>query len=221
MSLTYTQYKTALANLIPISESDTNFTTILPQVIEYAEQRIHRELDLLTAIVRDTSSTFTANSRNFTLPSNGGRFVNVEGVNVLVSGTRTYQLIPASRDLIDAMWPSESAASASTVPQFYAMVTDQSIIVGPPPGSNYTAEVIGKIRPTALSASNTTTFLSNYLPDLFLAASMIFISGWSRDFGAQSDDPARAMSWEAQYKTLLASANAEEFRKKFGMAPRG
>lgn len=219
--MNYATYKTTLASMVPISESDTNFTTILPQVIEYAEQRIYRELDLLAATVRDTSSTFTANSRNFTLPSSGGRFVTVDGVNVIVSGTRTYQLIHASRDLIDAMWPSESAASASTVPQFYGMITDQSIIVGPPPGSNYTAEVIGKIRPTALSADNTTTFLSNYLPDLFLAASMVFYTGYMKNFGAQADDPKMAQSWEAQYEKLLASANAEELRKKFGMSPRG
>ena len=47
------------------------------------------------------------------------------------------------------------------------------------------------------------------------AASAIFLMGYQRDFGAQSDDPAAAQSWENQYEKLLMGANAEEMRRKF------
>jgi len=66
-----------------------------------------------------------------------------------------------------------------------------------------------------LSSTNTTTFISLYLPDLFLMASMIFVSGFQHNFGRQSDDPAMAQSYEGQYKTLLTGAMIEEARKKF------
>ena len=103
------------------------------------------------------------------------------------------------------------------------MVTDQSIVMAPSPGAAFAVEVIGNIRPTPLSATNTTTFLASYLPDLFFAASMIFVSGWQKNFGAQADDPRMAMSWETQYQGLLSSAKIEELRKKyaasFGSAP--
>lgn len=217
--MNYATYKTTLANMVPISESDTDFTTILPRVIEYAEQRIYRELDLLNTVVR-TNGTLSSGDRDFTLPDDDGRFVVVDGINAIVSNSRT-PLVQTSREVIDNLWPSSSAPSSASVPQFYAMVTDQSIIVGPPAGSNITIEVVGKVRPDPLSESNTTTFLSNYLPDLFLAASMVFIAGWKQNYGSQSDNPAQAVSWEAQYKTLLASANAEELRRKFGSMPRG
>jgi hypothetical protein len=46
-------------------------------------------------------------------------------------------------------------------------------------------------------------------------ASMIFVSGYQRNFGRASDDPAMAQSYEAQYQTLLKGATVEEARKKF------
>jgi hypothetical protein len=46
-------------------------------------------------------------------------------------------------------------------------------------------------------------------------ASMIFISGYQRNFGRQSDDPQMAQSYETQYMTLLKGATVEEFRKKY------
>lgn len=225
MSLTYATYQTELAALIVAGTSDADFITILPGIIDYAEQRVYRELDLLSTVVRDSSTNATANSRNFTLPSAQGRFVVLQSVNVVTpvgmttsNGTRV-PLVRTSRDYIDAAWPSETAAGASTVPVYWAPVTDQTIIFGPPPGSTFNVEAVGTIRPNPLSATNTTTFLTLYLPDLFIAASMIFASGYQKNFGSQADDPKMAQSWEAQYQTLFASANKEELKRKFGSAP--
>lgn len=217
MSLNYSTYISTLANLAVMSETDPDFVQILPSAIDYAEDRLYRELDLLNTVTRDTA-TVTANNRNFTLPSNNGRFRVTNGINIYTpasSTTTRNQLVPVSRDYMDAVWTTNTAASATTVPQNYAMITDQTVIFGPPPGAAFTAEVIGTIQPTPLSASNTTTYLTLYLPDLFLAASMIFISGWQKNFGSQADDPKMAVSWESQYKTLFASADAEEQRKKY------
>jgi hypothetical protein len=69
-----------------------------------------------------------------------------------------------------------------------------------------------------LSATNTTTFISLYLPDLFIMASMVYVSAYQRNFGRQSDDPQMAQSYEMQYQTLLKSADLEENRKKFEAA---
>ena len=48
-----------------------------------------------------------------------------------------------------------------------------------------------------------------------MAASMIFGSAYMRDFGAQSDNPQMAQSWEQQYQQLVKSAVVEQFRAKF------
>lgn len=218
MSLTYATYGNTLVAMMAGSAADADYQTVLPSIIDYAEQRIYRELDLISTVVRDTSGALTANSRNFTLPSTEGRFVVVSGVNLLSAGVRVAQLDPASLDYLDASWPSETAASVSTVPRYFAMITDQTMAVGPPPGSALGVEVIGTIRPTPLSSTNQTTFLTSYLPDLFLAASMIFAAGYQKNFSASADDPKMSASWESQYQLLKASADGEEARKKFAGA---
>jgi hypothetical protein len=215
---TYATYSAALAEMLVTATTNPEYIAIEPSIIDYAEQRIYRELDLLSTIVRDSSATLSANSRNFTLPSGQGRFVTTQGFNVYtpVSTTTTRnQLIPTTRDYLDATWPSEAASTTPSVPVNFAMITDQTIIVGPPPDAAYTIEVIGTIRPAPLSATNTVTFLSQYLPDLFFAASMVFGSGYQKNFGAQSDDPRMSASWESQYQLLKESAMVEELRKKW------
>lgn len=194
--------------------SSAQFTTTSPGIIDYSEQRIYRDLDLLSTTTSDSSGSLTALNRSYTFPSH---FIIVEQVNIITpagslpSGGSRVGLIPVSKPTLDVLWPS---AVGATTPSLFAMFTDQSIIVGPWPDSNYTVEVVGTIRPTPLSASNTTTALTLYLPDLFIAASMVYISGWMRNFGSQADDPQQAQSWENQYQTLLRSADVEETRKK-------
>ena len=218
MSLTYATWLAELANLCVIDAADANFVANLPSTIDDAEQRIYRDLDLLSTVVRDTG-TLSTGTRTFTLPQNLGRFVVTNGFNVITpssttspdSGTRN-QLVPCSRDVLDILWPSTTGAS---VPALYAMITDQQIILGPAPDATYTIEIIGTIRPTPLSATNTTTYLTLYLPDLFLSASMVYMSAYMRNWGASSDDPKMGVSWESHYQTELTSANVEEARKKY------
>jgi hypothetical protein len=211
----YTSYVLQLANLLVVPSTDGNYQTVLPNIIDDAEQRIYRELDLLTTVVRDQSGTLTASSRNFTFPQH---FVVSESINVFTpfgTVTNRYQLIPVSREFMDATYPNEGSVNIPSVPQFYAMITDQTIIVGPPPDMGYTMEVVGTIRPAALSASNTTTYLTQYLPDLFLSASLVFGAAYLNDFGAAVDNPQIATTWNAHFETLLKTANVEEARKKY------
>ena len=68
MSYNYSGYVTDLANLLVVPQNDPGFMTALPNIIDDAEQRIYRELNLLSTSVRDSSANLTANSRNFVLP---------------------------------------------------------------------------------------------------------------------------------------------------------
>ena len=218
MSYTYATWVAAIANETVIDPADTNFLAQISSSIDYGEQRLYRDLDLLNTVVRDTG-TLSTGIRTFTLPSNFGRFVVTNGFNVITpagttnpdSGTRN-QLVPCSRDVLDILWPSTTGAG---VPALYAMITDQEIIVGPAPGSAYTIECVGTIRPTPLSANNVSTYLTLYVPDLWFAATMVFWAGYKQNYGAQSDNPREAVSWESQYQALLSSANVEEMRKKY------
>jgi hypothetical protein len=215
MSLTYASFVSSLSNLLVIPPTDANFQIVLPNIIDDAEQRIYRELDLLATVVRDSSSTLTANSRNFTFPQH---IVVSESINVFTpvnTLTNRNILVPVTREFMDAVYGNETASTSPSIPQYYAMITDQTIIVGPPPDANYTIEIIGTIRPQPLSSTNTSTYLSLYLPDLFLAESLIFGYGYMKDYGATTDDPQSSASWNAHYKDLWQSANTEETRKRY------
>jgi hypothetical protein len=220
MSYNYAQFVSQLANMIggaPIA-TDPGYLAALPNIVDDAENRCYRDLDLLSTIVRDQSATLSANNRSFTLPQSLGRFVVTESMNVFTPVGFTInrkQLVPASREFIDAVWPNEAAPGTPSVPSYYAPITDQQFIVGPSPDASYTMEVVGTIRPTPLSATNTTTYLSLYLPDLFLAASLVFAAGYQQNFSAMGDNPAQSVTWEAHYQKLLASANLEEARKRY------
>lgn len=216
MALTYNTYVSQLSNLMIVGSTDTNFQTFLPGCIDYAEQRIYRDLDLVGTTVIDTTTTFSSGQRLLTLPST---WVVVEEVNALSSagttssnGTRN-PLIATTREWINYVFPSNSTFMG--VPQYWNLLSQNQIMVGPTPDAAYTVEVIGAQRPTPLSSGNPTTLLTNYLPDLFMAASMVFAAGYQQNYGAQSDNPQMAQSWENQYQTLLKSAMTEESRKKF------
>jgi hypothetical protein len=222
MSYNYSQYVTDLANILQIPSTDPNYLTVLTNIIDDAEQRIYRELDLLNTILRNTAGTTTAGLRFFTFPTH---FVVSESLNVFIPAGNTggantqgrRQLIPVSREFLDAVYPDDypSTCCGPSVPHYYAMITDQSVIFGPCPDGAYTIEVIGTIRPTPLSSTNTTTYLTNYLPDLFMAESCIFGYMYMKDAGATTDDPRSSATWTQHYNELLQSAVIEEGRKKY------
>src|SRR6516225_3148092 len=117
-----------------------------------------------------------------------------------------------SRPFLDAAFPS--GATVTGIPQFYTMTSDTQISLGPVPDQAYPIEFIGLQRPSPLSSANSSTFLTQYCPELFIAASMVFAFGYMRDFGGQADNPQGSQSWENQYKTLFPSAEAEIKRAK-------
>jgi hypothetical protein len=220
MPLNYGTYVGQITNLLVVQSTDPNFTTMLPGMIDYAEQRLYRELDLLYTQVTDATTAVSSGNRNFTLPTTTGNpYIIVDNINIITPSTTTSsngtrnQLMPTSREFLDITYPSGQANTG--VPQFFAMASNTDVIFGPAPDAPYTAEVIGVQRPSPLSSGNSSTILTQYVPDLFIAASMIFGSGYQRDFSAQGDNPQAGVAWEKQYMTLFQSASVEQARAKF------
>jgi hypothetical protein len=215
-----TSYVTQIATMAVVQEADPAFQIILPQMITYAENRMYRDLDFLFTSIATTAYGLTAGSRQISVPA--GVFVVPEQINVLVgssnpdTATRN-PLLPTTKEFLDACYGSGATANRG-LPQYFCPFDDYTFLVGPYPDQNYTCELVGTYRPDSLSSTNKTTFISLYLPDLFIMASMIYVSAYQRNFGRQNDDPQMAQSYETQYKTLLQSAMMEENRKKFEAA---
>ena len=213
----YTDYVTSLANGLVVASTDANFQQFLPRIIENGENRIYREIDLLNTVVRDTSASFATGTRAFALPATLGTFFVVNNVYAITPlgttadfGTRN-ALMRVGRAYLDATYPS---SAGSAVPVYFSMTTQTSLIVGPWPDQAYQAEVVGTIHPAPLSSTNVTTLLTQYLPDLFFAASMVAGAAYLQNFGSQADNPQMGLAWEATYQALKQSAAVEEARKK-------
>ena len=141
--------------------TDPNFLAQLPIIIRSGEQRILRDMDLLSTRVTQTGA-LTLGSRVFTLPSNGtaATFNVVETVrlkmdrNGLLVGTQFTQpaLLPVSVEYLDAVFPDDHPVGAPSIPEFWAPYADNQIIVGRSPGQAYPVVVYGTQDPAPLSA---------------------------------------------------------------------
>ena len=237
--LTYSQYVTQIATMAVVAETDDAFVTILPSMITYAENRMYRDIDFMftSTSLHGTTFVLAAGNRNLSfnidLASNSdaqaGTFVVSEQINLLTDAEGNaadttnpdacvrVPLLPTTKEFLDAVYGSSLTANRGQ-PQYFVPFNETLFFVGPVPDQAYPVEVVGTYRPNSLSASNTTTFISLYLPDVFIMASMIYISAYQRNFGRLNDDPQMAITYESQYQALLKSAIVEEARKKFDAA---
>jgi len=217
VSYTYSTLTAAVAAALTVDAGDADFVALLPTIIDDAEQRCYRELDLMTANVT-VPQTLTPNSRLNAIPTSSGHMLVIDAINVFsATGARFSPPVKmVSREVVDYFWPNETAPSSASYPTLAARSDDANVLFGPPPGSAWAAEFIGTIRPTPLSVTNTSTYLTNYLSDVFFKCIMADANGvLLKNYGAQSNDPQQAVSWEAAYQAALASAKTEELRKSY------
>jgi hypothetical protein len=234
--LTYSQYVTQIATMAVVAETDPAFVTILPQMITYAENRMYRDINFMftSTSLHGASFVLTPGNRNLSFNINlsantdpaEGTFVVSDQINLLTDASgnpatttnpdacvRT-PLLPTTKEFLDAVYGSSLTANRGQ-PQYFVPFNETLFFLGPVPDQAYPVEVVGTYRPNSLSATNTSTFISLYLPDVFIMASMIYISAYQRNFGRLNDDPQMAMTYESQYQALLKSALVEEARKQF------
>ena len=218
----YNAYVQQISTMAVVPVTDTNFQIILPQMISYAELRMQRDLDFLSTQISNSNYSLTAGNGTLTIPTSA--FVVMETFEVIDGSGSSMPLLAVGKEFIQNVY---GTGSSTGLPQYFAVyggdsattgLTSQNMIVGPIPDLNYAIRLTGTVRSAPLSASNTTTYISTYLPDMFIMASMIYISAFQRNFGRQSDDPQMAQSYESQYQILKDSALLEENRKKFEAA---
>ena len=218
----YNAYVQQISTMAVVPVTDTNFQIILPQMISYAELRMQRDLDFLSTQISNSNYLLTAGNSTLTIPTSA--FVVMETFEVIDGSGSSMPLLAVGKEFIQNVY---GTGSSTGLPQYFAVyggdsattgLTSQNMIVGPIPDLNYAIRLTGTVRSAPLSASNTTTYISTYLPDMFIMASMIYISAFQRNFGRQSDDPQMAQSYESQYQILKDSALLEENRKKFEAA---
>ena len=231
--LTYNDYVSQIATLAVVNTTtssgvvvgvDAEFNTLIPQMLNYAELRIQRDVDLLPSQT-SKNYTLTLGSNLIQIPVDD--FVTIQTVSY-VNGTATIPLLPVAKEYLQNTY-NDSSYNAD--PAYFAMYGGDeasggnlynNIIVGPYSNSTYSVLITGTQRLPSLykfgvtaTAGTATTFISANLPDLLIQASMIYISQFQRNFGPAANDPSMGPTYELQYQNLLKSAFVEEARKKF------
>jgi hypothetical protein len=207
---------------------DAPLQTVLPQILSYAEGRIQRDIDALQARAPNTY-TLTVGNNLLSIPVNDFLAIETFEVTQMSGNTvvNSWPLVPVSKEFIQNCY---SGVFSTGMPKYYAMYgdtfgdganTNVNVLLGPAPNFAYPVRATGVIRMPSLAkfatsgpADTSYTYISQFLPDLLLMASMIFISGYQRNFSANSDSKDMPVNYEQQYRTLLAGAIAEENRKK-------
>lgn len=221
--MNYSTYVTTMQTMLVIQDAtgQANLAAIMPNMIEYAELRCYRDLQLLNTVGSGTG-TLTSGSRSFTIPVTsspvaGASFVVVQSVNVYspagstVSNGTVNPCERVSKEFLLQVCPDPSATD---VPEVFANVDNATLLFGPTPDAAYLAQVYGTFRPVPLSISNSTTILTSLFPDLFLQASLVFGYEYQRDFSAIGNDPQAGAGAEMEYQKLLKGAGTEEALKQ-------
>ena len=207
---------------------DSTIQDIIPMILNYAELRIARDINMLSSMTSN-SYTLTAGAPVFSLPV--GDFLTVQTLEVCQTNNgqvvQATPLIPVSKEFIQNCY---SGLSSSGQPKYFAMYGDNfgdeqdtatNILFGPPPSYGFTLRVTGTARQPSLYtnavagvADTEYTYISQWFPDLLVLASMIYISGFQRNFSATSADVEMSMSWEKQYQLVRIGAIQEEDRRR-------
>lgn len=234
-ALTFNDYVTQLANLAVVNTTTVGgvvqatsdaawFNTLLPQALNYAELRIQRDLDLEALLAPGTYS-LTNGTNILNIPV--ADFYTIQSVGIVVNGVLT-PLLPVSKEYIQNVWGDPSATAPPSVWAQYGGDaatygnTSMVLLFGPYADVTYSIQVTGTKRAASLYttdpavAGTTTTFISTWLPDLMLQASMVLISQYQRNFGAANgNDEQMPGSYESAYQNLLKGAIVEEARRRW------
>ena len=203
--MTYADFLARLTTALEVDPTETNFVTYLPEIIQDAEAMCYRDLEPL-AMQRQQTSTLVSGQSGLQGPTDW-----LIGQDMWITvGTTKVRLAQRDSSFLQDYWPD---ASQTGQPKYWTEINFQQISVAPTPNAAYPVLFYYIAQQAALSASNATTYLTLWMPDLFFAAALIAGTGYQKNWGAQASDPKMALSWKSTYDTALASARNNEGRR--------
>ena len=191
-------YDELVTNIRNYTEVDANVFTnaVINTFILMTENRILRDIDL-DVFKLEVTGNLTANNKFLTAPS-----------DIL---THRYMMITSGTDQIflefrDTSFMKEYWANGSTqgTPKYYAVWDQNTFYIAPTPNQNYSVELGYIYRPTQLSSTNTTTWISNNAPEALLYACLIQAYSYTKG-------PTEMMQYfRNAYKEAIQGLGAEQ-----------
>ena len=182
-------------------EVDSNvFTsTIVNGFISDAEFRLLRDVD-------------SDNNRKYATATliSGQRFIDVPTGTLVIQGA---QIIDGSNreymEVRDPSFMSEYNSSGATgEPKYYGMWDEDTIVLAPTPDQTYTIQINYILKPTGLSGSTSTTYLSERFPNGLLYACLI------EAFAYLKGPNDLLQLYEQKYKQALEGFSIEQMGRR-------
>ena len=150
--------------------------TIVQGMVRDAELRIFREVD--ADYTREyATANLNINSPYLDLPS--AATTTATRTSIIVRSMLVFDSTqtPTTKEYLDKRDTSfifeYNSTGATGVPKFYANWKETTIIMAPAPDAQYQVQLSYIYSPEALSATNTTTYLSDNVSDLLFYATMV------------------------------------------------
>ncbi len=163
--MTYAELKSLIQNYLQNTES--SFTTYLPDMIKQAEDRILENVQL-PVFRKNQSGAVTSGNQYLGIPTD---FLAPYSLSYTSSSNQTF-LINKDVNWIREVYPN---ASTEGEPEYYAIFSNDYFIVAPTPDSGYTVELHYFYRPASITAGedSESTWLSTNAPAALLYACLI------------------------------------------------
>lgn len=203
-------YAELVANLQSwLEDDDTEFTGSIDDLINLAEMRLWRDLDLSIFTSEDTTTT-AASTETVTKPATDTELVSFQSLWYDDAGVRRFLELRSTDWIRDYQNPA-----AEGPPRFYCELNETEWAVAPIPDAIYTINARGTTRPTRLSSTQTSTWLSLHQDDLLFKACLAEAEKFLK-----SDD--RVEMWKADYVDALPLAKKECYtllQERYNLTP--
>ena len=196
--MTYAELVTKIRDYCEV-DSNVFTSTIVNGFISDAEFRILRDVD-------------SDNNRKYATATliSGQRFIDVPTGTLVIQGA---QIIDGSNreymEVRDPSFMSEYNSSGATgEPKYYAMWDEDTIVLAPTPDQTYTIQINYILKPTGLSSSTSTTYLSERFPNGLLYACLI------EAFAYLKGPNDLLQLYEQKYKQALEGFSIEQMGRR-------
>ena len=194
---TYSDLKTSIAGYLARSD----LTSIIPDFITLAENRLRRELRIRQMLKSVTTAT-VASDATVELPSD---FLEVRDFVV-----QTNPLTPLSYSSPSSL-SNDPRASQVGVPKSYTILAND-FLLSPVPDGVYTARLLYYAAPAYLSGANTSNVFLNVAPDGLLYGALVEAEPYLMN-------DARINTWGSMYDRAISSLIKSDEEGQFSGVP--
>lgn len=181
--------------------ADPDVRAQIPTCVNYAERRMARDLKI-EGVQMVAANTMTIGVSVYPKPDRWRDTISINFGTGTGNKART-PIYARSYEYCRNIWPDESVTGQ---PRFYADYDNDHFLIAPTPNQAYPFELLYHGMPPLLDETNQTNWLTQYVPQMLLYATLWEVALFCRSFDQTG-------VWQKEYQTALGAINGEEVRK--------